>query len=192
MLVNKKLLIDLRGDSFLSNPQLSHNSAQPNITLSWVRHENYFAHHHHHHKNSMSAISQLLLTRFWWNFKGRFLWTFRTESNCQGDICPCNICPRNICPYQQYLSCYWADFDQSFWTQFFGALIFIDHNFFGPNFFRLKYFLDQKVFGPKIFSLQIFFWPKFFWTRFFSDLNPLYPQFFWQKETAGNVVIRRK
>ena len=60
----------------------------------------------------MSAISQLLLTRFWWNFKGRFLWTIRTDSNCQGDICPRNICPRNICPYQEYLSCYWPDFDE--------------------------------------------------------------------------------
>ena len=58
-----------------------------------------------HHRNSISAISQLLLTRFWWNFKGRFLWTFRTDSNCHGDICPRNICPCNICPYQEYLSC---------------------------------------------------------------------------------------
>ena len=61
----------------------------------------------------MLAISQLLLTRFWWNFKGRFLWTFRTDSNCQGDICPRNICPRDICPYQEYLSCYWPDFDET-------------------------------------------------------------------------------
>ena len=65
------------------------------------------------HRNSMSAISQLLLTRFWWNFKGRFLWTFRTDSNCQGDICPHNICPCDICPYQEYLSCYWPDFDDT-------------------------------------------------------------------------------
>ena len=62
---------------------------------------------------SISGISQRLLTRFWWNFKGRFLWTFRIDSNCQGDICPCNICPCDICPYQEYLSCYWPDFDQT-------------------------------------------------------------------------------
>ena len=61
-----------------------------------------------HHRNSMSAISQLLLPRFWWNFKGRFLWPYRTDSNCQGEICP-----RNICPYQEYLSCYWSDFDET-------------------------------------------------------------------------------
>ena len=29
----------------LSKPQLNHNSTQPNITLSWLRHENYFAYH---------------------------------------------------------------------------------------------------------------------------------------------------
>ena len=62
---------------------------------------------------SISGISQLLRTRFWWNFKGSFLWTFRTNSNCQGDICPFNICPCDICPYQEYLSCYWPDFDET-------------------------------------------------------------------------------
>ena len=34
--------------SILSKPQLNHNSTQPNITLSWVRHENDFAHHPPH------------------------------------------------------------------------------------------------------------------------------------------------
>ena len=58
-------------------------------------------------------ISQLILTRSWWNFKWRFLGTSRTDSNCQGDICPDNICPGDICPYQEYLSCYWPDFDDT-------------------------------------------------------------------------------
>ena len=92
-------------------PQLNHNSTQPNITSSWVRHENDFAHHPTTHRNSMSAISQLLLTRFWWNFKHRFLGTSRIDSNYQVDICTGNICPGNIFPYQEYLSCYWPDFD---------------------------------------------------------------------------------
>ena len=61
----------------------------------------------------MLAISQLLLTRFWWNFKCRFLGTSRTDSNCQGDICPGYICPGDIYPYQEYLSCYWPDFDET-------------------------------------------------------------------------------
>ena len=62
---------------------------------------------------SISGISLLLLILFWGNFKGRFLWTFRTDSNCKGDICPHNICPRDICPYQEYLCCYWPDFDET-------------------------------------------------------------------------------
>ena len=43
----------------LSKPQLNHNSTQPNITLSWVRHENDFAHHPtpHPHKLNVSYIS---------------------------------------------------------------------------------------------------------------------------------------
>ena len=61
----------------------------------------------------MLAISQLLLTRFWWNFKCRFLGTSSTDFNCQGDICPRNICPRDICPYQEYLSSNWPNFDET-------------------------------------------------------------------------------
>ena len=73
---------------------------------------------HHHpptttHTNSMSAISQLLLTRFWWNFKRRLLVTSRTDSNCHSDICPSNICPGDNCPYQEYLNCYWPNFDET-------------------------------------------------------------------------------
>ena len=61
----------------------------------------------------MSALSQLLLARFWQNFKGSFLGASRTDSNNQVDICPGNICPGNICPYQEYLSCYWPDFNET-------------------------------------------------------------------------------
>ena len=59
--------------------------------------------HHHHppptHTNSMSAISQLLLTWFWWNFKGKCLGTSRTDSNCHCNIYPDNICPGDFWPY---------------------------------------------------------------------------------------------
>ena len=65
------------------------------------------------HTNSMSAIYQLLLTWFWWNFKSRLLGTSRTDSNCHGDICPGNICLGDICPYQEDLSSYWSDFQQT-------------------------------------------------------------------------------
>ena len=33
------------------------------------------------------------------------------DANCHADIFPGNICSGNICPYQQYLSCYWSNFD---------------------------------------------------------------------------------
>ena len=36
--------------------------------------------------------------------KHRFLGTFRTDSDCNSDICP-----RNIYPQQEYLNCYWPD-----------------------------------------------------------------------------------
>ena len=62
---------------------------------------------------TISAISQLLLDRFGSNFRQRVLGTFTTDYNCHHDICPCNICPGDICPYQQYLSCYWPDLDQT-------------------------------------------------------------------------------
>ena len=62
---------------------------------------------------SISRISQQLLTRFWPNFKGRFLGPSLTNANCWSDICPGNICPCDICLYQEYLSCYLIDFDQT-------------------------------------------------------------------------------
>merc|ERR1711954_613377 len=62
---------------------------------------------------SISAISQLLLARFRSNFKQRVLGTYTTDYNCHHDICPDNICPGYISPYQQYLSCYWPDLDQT-------------------------------------------------------------------------------
>ena len=61
----------------------------------------------------MSAISHLLLTWFWWNFKLRFLGTSRTDSNCHSDICPGKICPCDICLYHKYLKCHWPNFDET-------------------------------------------------------------------------------
>ena len=50
---------------------------------------------------SISGISQLILTRFWPNIKGRFLGPSLTDSKCHGDICTGNICPDNFFPYQE-------------------------------------------------------------------------------------------
>ena len=62
---------------------------------------------------SISAMLQLLLALFGSNFKQRVLGIHTTDHNCHHDICPSNICPGDICPYQQYLSCYWPDLDQT-------------------------------------------------------------------------------
>ena len=62
---------------------------------------------------SISTISQLLLVRFWPNFKGRFLGPIWTYSNFHNHICSGNICPCDICPYQEYLSSHKPDFDQT-------------------------------------------------------------------------------
>ena len=61
---------------------------------------------------SISGISHLLLTRFSWN-TGRFLGTSRKDSNGPGNICPGNICSGDICTYQEYLICYWPNFDET-------------------------------------------------------------------------------
>ena len=98
---------------------------QRNLNCSWRLDMKMTVHTHPdpppHHTNSMSLISQLLLTRFWPNFKDRFLGLSWTDSNCHSDICPGNICQGDICPYQEYLSCYWPDFDQSL------KVVFWDH-----------------------------------------------------------------
>ena len=66
-----------------------------------------------------------------------------TDAKCHGDIYPGNICPSNICPYQEYLSCYWHNFDHTFLTQSYGALNFVDNIFLDQTFF------DQNIFGTK-------------------------------------------
>ena len=98
-------------------------------------------------ENSMSAISQLLLARFWPNFKGRFLGTSRRDSYCYVDICPGNICPGDICPYQIYF-----EPSQNFWDS-----KFLDPNLFWTNFYPKIFWLH--FFGP-IF-LDLFFYPIF-------------------------------
>ena len=118
----------------------------------------------------MSVISRLLLTRFWPNFKNRFLGQSWTDSNCHGDICPGNICPGYICLYQQYLSCYLLDLafflgSKIFFQHFFDPKFFLIQNFFGPKFFWAKKYLWSAHFRP-----EIFFRPKNFFnpTIFFE------------------------
>ena len=130
------------------------------------------------------------------NSKGRFLRPFLTDANPHSDLCPGNICPGNICPYQEYLSCYWPNFDQTFWTQFFAGFKFFDPKFlWTQNFVDSKFLWTQKIFDlklyqpKKILDQKLFFSPKscliknygsYIWTkkRFFDNMF-LNQRFFW-------------
>ena len=60
---------------------------------------------------NISAVTDPILSKL-----GRFLGTYRKDSSCNGDICPGNISPDDNCSYQEYLSFYWPEFDQTFTT----------------------------------------------------------------------------
>ena len=94
----------------------------------------------------ISGISQMLLTRLLPNFKGRFL---GTDANFQGYISTSNLCPGDICPYQQYLSYYWPDFDEHFWTHYFGGLNFSTPHLFLSEFVWTRFFFDLKCLVQK-------------------------------------------
>ena len=131
---------------------------------------------------SISGISQLLLTQFLPNFKGRLLGPFLTDANCHGDICPGNICPGDICPYQEYLSCYCFGPNKLFWplnlwdlkfflTNTFFGQNFLDQKIFENNFFLTQYILDQKFVGNKIFPTQYFLDQKLLQPKIFRTKN---------------------
>ena len=152
---------------------------------------------------SMSGISQLLLPWFWRNFKGSFLGTSRTDTNYQVNICPGNICPSGICPYQEYLSCYWPNFDETFnvvsWEHLEQIptikLTFVQATCYWPD-------IDQTLTDANSYSdicqvniwsgdiclyQEYQFWPKF--KGRFQNFDPkfvvlnkiLNPTFFWPK-----------
>ena len=103
--------IELSSPNIASSAQLSkpqHNlNTRLGLTIKWLC------------TPTTETQCQQYLSCYWPDFDetlkvGRFLWTFRTDSNCQGDICSRNICPHDTCPYQEYLSCYWWNFKCSF------------------------------------------------------------------------------
>ena len=66
--------------------------------------------------NLFQAITDLQILLY-----ADFTHKYKIIQGITNDICPGNICPGDICPYQQYLSCYWPDLDQTlnkgFWEQ---------------------------------------------------------------------------
>ena len=149
-----------------------------------------------HHTNSKSVISQLLLTRFEPNFKGRFLGPYWTDLYCLCDICQGNICHGDICPYQEYLICYWSDFDQTLkvvsWDHLLQMPIvmvtFIQATFVLATFVQIRNvsavtdLILTKFFGANILSALILLdklCPKLFWNqKFVGTQHFLDPTFF--------------
>ena len=128
------------------NPNPNSTQHKPKITLVWLDMKMTLQTTPPHppptpHINSMPATSQLLLTWFWWNFKYRFLGT-STDFKCNSDICPGNICPSDIYPYQEYLSCYWPDFEKTLkegsWEYIDVTVIFVQAKFVVVTFVNIR------------------------------------------------------
>ena len=138
----------------------------------------------------ISGISQLLMTQFWPNFKGRILGPCLKDADCYGDICQGNICPGDICSYMQYLSFYWSNFDQFFldhdfcgpkysWTKLLRTHIFLMQIFFSsPKMLGLTVFIPEILLDPKKKSNSIFFTPNFFRPKIFPDAKYFWTQNF--------------
>ena len=137
-----------------------------------------------------TGISQLLLTWYWYNFKGSFQVTMTfVKATWYLSISGISLLfltqfwPKFIsnisavnCPY----------FDHTFWAQFFRGLNFLHQTFYwGQNYFFtpniFEHFFTQnfftQIFLPKIFGIQNFvdtvfvldtklFGHKFFWTQY--------------------------
>ena len=141
----------------------------------------------------MSAISQLLLTRFWPNFKGRFLRPFGTDLtvtvtfvqatfvlatfvhikniSAVTDLTLTNFIGHNFGGHDLFWS-------KNFWTIFCLTQSFLDLQMFldtkfkkvsTQNFFRSQNFVKPKLCWPIIGS-------KLFWTKFFLDLIISWPK----------------
>ena len=92
---------------------------------------------------------------------------FLTHTNCHRDICQGNICPGNICPYQEYLSWYSPDFDQtlkvSSWDHL-GHMPAVMVTFV-QGAFDLATFVHSTNISP---VTDPYFWePRFLWITFF-------------------------
>ena len=131
-----------------------------------------------------------------------------TLDNCQMDICPCNICPGNICSYQQYLSCYWPNFDQisksALWDHPYQQMSTVTVTFVRATFdlatvcpYQLLLNQFWQNFKGKFLepSWADAIWPNFltlnyisakvFQTKFLLDQKFFWTKFFWTKIYFG-------
>ena len=140
----------------------------------------------------ISGIFQLLLIRFWPNFKSWILGPCLKEANCHGDICTGIIASYDICPYHQYLSCCWSDFDQTYWIKFLWTKMFLDTTSLDPNFSRPKICLDPKLFrAQNLWSSNLIGLKNFANQNIFHTQNILFilkrnVKFFFRPKTFAN------
>ena len=91
-------------------------------------------------------------------------------SDFQVEIFPGNICPGDICPYQEYLSWYGLNFNQTRLKKKDFDFNFLEPDHVTQKILTLK-FLDTNFFDPK------FFLPKFLFNLNFFNQNFLVPIF---------------
>ena len=114
-----------------------------------------------------------------------------------------HICASDICPNKQYHSRYWSDCDQTFWTQFFGVIIFVNPNALGffftakifsdPIFFRIQTFSDLKFCQPKTFFAPQTFFNFFFQAQNLFSVEILFkPNIFLHPKCFSNFFFRPK
>ena len=102
-------------------------------------------------KTTTTTLFYLSLTGFWPNFKHRFLGTSRLDSSCHSDICPGNICLGYNCPYQEYLSHYWLNFDETlklgYW-EYLEQILTVTVTFVLATFVHIRSISTFTRFGP--------------------------------------------
>ena len=118
---------------------------------------------------SISGVFQLLLTRFWPNFNGRFLGPCLTDANC--------LATKIFSKFffqTQFFSKIFSD------TKSIGPKIFWTHNFFGPKVFRPKIISDPWFFFGPNFCLGL---GDFHWRR---GIKPFQAEHFRHKSCLKN------
>ena len=132
-----------------------------------------------------------------------YLGLSRTYSKCNSDICPSNFCQGDICPYEEYLICYWSNFDQ---TLNLGSCLWLaltDANCHGDiypsrqhlSWRHLSILGISQLLLTQIFSSQYFGGLDFFWINIRFDLslfgaqNILIPTLFGPKLFSGPQIF---
>ena len=108
---------------------------------------------------SISGISQLLLPRFWPNFKSRFLGPSWTVPTVMVTCVQATFVLATFVHNQEYLSCYWPNFDQTSKVDCWDHLEMIPTIM--ATFVEATFVLATFVHIRKISAFAAWFWPNF-------------------------------